>query len=142
VNYADRVQETTTTAGTGAITMAGAVAGYRTFASAFVTGTQISYCLVDGSAWEVGYGTLTTGSPWTMSRDILIASSSGALIDLSGGSTTVFCTAPAPQVDWPTVGETVAAADTLTIPAGRQLVMATNLNVLGALNSYGNLAVI
>jgi hypothetical protein len=142
MQYADRIQETTTTAGTGAVSMGGAASGYRAFSSAFVTGTQVSYCLVDGTAWEVGYGTLTTGSPWTMSRDLLIASSTGSAINLSGGSTTVFNTASAGQVDWPTVGTTIAAADTVTVPAGRQMNMTTNLGVLGALNLLGDLAVL
>jgi len=122
--------------------MGGASAGYRAFSSAFVTGTQVSYCLVDGMAWEVGLGTLTSGSPWTMSRDVLIASSTGALINLSGGSTTVFNTAPAPQVDWPVIDKTVAAADVVTIPAGTQMLMAGNWNVLGTVNALGDLAVL
>ena len=103
MQFGDRVWETTTTSGTGPVSMGGAVAAYRTFASTFVSGTQTAYTLVDGNNWEVGYGTLTSGSPWTMSRDIVLSSSNaGALITLSGGTTQVFCDAPAAQTDWPT----------------------------------------
>jgi len=143
MNYADRVQETTTTAGTGTVTMAGAVSGYRTFAaSGIASGTQVAYCLVDGTAWEVGYGTLTTGGSWTLSRDILIASSTGAVLSLSGGSTTVFLTHPSPQDDWPTVAASIAAGDILNVPAGRRLTTATDLTILGAVNALGDLAIL
>lgn len=143
MNYADRVQETTTTAGTGAVSMAGAVAGYRALsASGIATGTQIAYCLIDGTAWETAYGTAVTGTPWTVSRDILIASSTGAFLNLSGGATVFFLTAPAPQIDWPTVAETVAAGETLNIPAGRRLTTSVDLAVLGACSCLGDLSIL
>lgn len=96
---ADRVQETTSTAGTGAITLAGAVAGYRTFASGFPQKPcLVSYCLVNGNNWEVGKGTVnSTGT--TLTRDFIRSSSNaGALISLSGSSN-VFCTASAELLD-------------------------------------------
>lgn len=141
MQYADRVQETTTTAGTGSISMVGASAGFLPF-STFPTGQQIPYALTDGTAWEVGLGTLTAGSPWVLSRDILLASSTSAFLSLSGGTTTVWCDHPAAQSDWPTVNTIIAAADVLTIQAGRQLVAATNLNVLGSINALGDLAIL
>lgn len=84
---ADRVKETTTTSGTGTITLAGAVSGYRTFTSAFATGTVVPYCIIDGTAWETGYGTLATSS--TLTRNFQ-ASSTGSILSLSGGTSTVF----------------------------------------------------
>ena len=139
-NFADRVQETTTTAGTGTVTLAGAVAAYQSFASAFVSGEQVAYRLLDGSNWEVGYGTFTTGF---LSRDIVVASSSGGSpITLSGGSTSVVCTGLAAGFDWPTHATTIAAADVLTVPAGRQLVMASNLLIAGSLVALGDVAIL
>jgi hypothetical protein len=140
-NFADRVQETTTTAGTGIVTLAGAVAAYQSFASAFPSGTQVAYRLLDANNnWEVGYGTFTTGS---LSRDTVIASSNaGALITLSGGSTSVVCTGPARSFDWPTQATTIAAADVLTVPAGRQLVMHSDLNVVGSIIANGDIAIL
>jgi hypothetical protein len=54
----DRVQETTTTTGTGSVTLAGAVTGYQTFA-AVGDGNTTYYCIADqgGANWEVGIGT-------------------------------------------------------------------------------------
>lgn len=95
---ADRVKETTTTTGTGTVTLAGASAGYRTFASAFTDGNAVYYCIVSGNNWEVGIGTFTaTGT--TLSRDTITASSNaGAAISLSGTSD-VFCTLPAVEIE-------------------------------------------
>lgn len=96
-NFADRVQETTTTAGSGTITLGGAVAGFNSFAQAFASGTpNVAYRLLDGVAWEVGYGTFTTGF---LSRDSVLASTNAnAQLVLSGGSVSVVCTAPAATI--------------------------------------------
>lgn len=89
--YYDRVQETTTTSGTGTVTLAGAVASYRTFASVFPSGAnRVFYCIIDGNAWEVGDGIYTT-SGTTLARNRVFASSnSNNLISLSGGTSLVF----------------------------------------------------
>ncbi len=92
--YADRVKETTTTSGTGTVTLAGAVAGFQAF-SVFATGTRVRYCIVDGNAWEVGDGVYTT-SGTTLSRlNVYASSNSNALVSLSGGTSIVFCDLPA-----------------------------------------------
>jgi hypothetical protein len=112
---ADRVQETTATAGTGAVTLAGAVTGYRTFADGFGTAPLIvQYLIVSGSAWEVGKGTFngTTG----LTRDnVRSSSNSNALITLSGTSN-VFCTAGAELLDNANVGMQVAQFTGLAMP--------------------------
>jgi len=89
----DRVKETTSTAGTGTLTLAGAETGFQTF-SVIGNGNTTYYALISGSAWEVGLGTYTL-SGTTLSRDIVLESSnSGNKISLTGVST-VFCTYPA-----------------------------------------------
>jgi hypothetical protein len=94
-SVADRVKETSNTAGTGTLTLAGAVAGYQSFASAFATGTVVYYCIVDGNAWEVGYGAFTTSGTTLARTTILASSNSGAAINCSGAGEIVFCTMPA-----------------------------------------------
>jgi hypothetical protein len=139
-NFADRVQETTTTAGTGTLTLGGAVAAYQSFATAFPTLTQVAYRLLDGNNWEVGYGTFTTGF---LSRDYVVQSSNAnALISLSGGSTSVVCTGLAQAFDWPTYATIVPAADILVIPAVRQLVMASDLTIQGSIIALGDIAIL
>ena len=112
---ADRVQETTSTTGTGAVTLAGAVAGYQSFATGFGTGSRfIGYLLVSGTAWEVGKGTFdgTTG----LTRDTVRSSSnSNALITLAGTSN-VFCTASAEILDNANTGMVSAQARGWALP--------------------------
>jgi len=97
IGFADRVKDTTTSTGTGSITLAGsAPTGYRTFASAFATGSRVYYCISSssGSEWEVGFGTLTAST--TLARtQVLASSNSGSAVNLSAGTKDVFCTFPA-----------------------------------------------
>ena len=90
---ADRVKETTTTSGTGNVTLAGAASGYRSFNTAFGVGPSFYYCIVDGTAWEVGAGTLS-GATTLVRNTIFKSTNSNTAISLSGGSADVFCTAP------------------------------------------------
>ena len=103
----DRVLETSTTAGTGTLTLAGAATGYQSFTTGIGVGNQTYYCIYDPTAntWEVGTGTLLTGT--TLSRTTVYANSSGttALISFAANSKNVFCTAPATKyVDQSDVG--------------------------------------
>lgn len=93
---ADRVQETTTTTGTGTVTLAGAVTGFQSFA-AVGNGNSTYYTIAaqSGSDWEVGIGTYTS-SGTTLSRDTVLSSSnSGSLVNFSAGTKSVFVTLPA-----------------------------------------------
>src|ERR1043165_3563510 len=92
----DRVKETSITTGTGTITLAGAVTGYRSF-SVVGNGSTVFYCIEmqDLSAWEVGSGTYTS-SGTTLSRSTVLASSnSGSLVNFAAGTKNVFLVAPA-----------------------------------------------
>jgi hypothetical protein len=86
---ADRVQETSTTTGTGTLTLAGASTGFRTFTAAFGNGVSVYYVIAGGSEYEIGIGTTGAG---TLSRDtVLQSSNAGALVPLSAGLKDVFC---------------------------------------------------
>ena len=112
---ADRVQETTATTGTGTVTLAGAVTGYRTFASGFgASPVRVNYLLVSGSLWEVGIGTFNGTT--SLTRDtVLSSSSSGSAITLAGTSN-VYCTAPAELLDNATNGHSYAMARGFAMP--------------------------
>lgn len=108
---ADRVKETTTTAGTGALSLGGAAVGYRAFSTAFATGDTVYYCIEGGSEWEVGIGTLTSGSPWTMARTTVLASSNaGAAVSFSAGTKNVFCTAAESSIGYRNIPQNAKSA--------------------------------
>ncbi len=90
---ADRVQETTTTTGSGVLTLAGAVTNFKTFASRMATSDTCWYAIVDStnSAWEVGLGTLASST--TLDRTAVTASSnSDAAVSFAAGTKNVFIT--------------------------------------------------
>lgn len=90
----DRVMETTSSTGTGTITLGGSVAGYQSF-SVVGDGNTTYYAIDGGSEWEVGIGTYTA-SGTTLSRDtVLESSNSGSLVNFSSGTKNVFVTYPA-----------------------------------------------
>ena len=90
----DRVQETSTTTGTGTITLAGAVTGFQSF-SVIGNSNTTYYAIVGGSEWEVGLGTYTS-SGTTLSRDTILESSNGGTaVNFSAGTKNVFVTYPA-----------------------------------------------
>jgi hypothetical protein len=91
---ADRVKETTTTTGTGTVTLDGAATGFQSFA--VVGNGNTTYYTIAGqgtSEWEVGIGTYTS-SGTTLSRDTVLASSAGApsKTNFSAGPKDVFVT--------------------------------------------------
>jgi hypothetical protein len=90
----DRVQETSTTTGTGTLTLGGAVSGFQSF-SVIGNANTTYYAIVGGTEWEVGLGTYTL-SGTILSRDTILASSnSGSAVNFSAGTKNVFVTYPA-----------------------------------------------
>jgi len=90
----DRVKETSTTSGTGAVTLGSAYGGFQTFADAIGNNNKTYYGIEDGVNWEIGIGTYTSSSN-SLSRDVVLSSSTGSKLSLSGGVSTIFCTYPA-----------------------------------------------
>lgn len=140
----DRVKETTTTTGTGTVTLAGAAAGFQSFA-AVGNGNQTFYAIVDAAtgAWEVGVGTYTS-SGTTLSRTTVVSSSNaGSLVDFAAGSKDVFVTYPSSRavyldaagsavttLDIGTLGASTANITTANITAGTVSTAPTSANDL------------
>jgi hypothetical protein len=108
---ADRVQEYSTTTGTGTLTLSGAYAGFQTFAAGIGNGNTCYYTITsDTNQWEVGIGTVGVG---TLARTTLISSSTGSLVSFVG-TLTVFVTYPAEKAVY-------SDGTTIVAPAGALL---------------------
>lgn len=110
----DRVKETTTSTGTGNITLAGAATGYVSFGSVYSVGDeQVPYVIQGTSDWEVGLGTYSATN--TLRRDRVLASSNaGSLVNFGAGTRDVFVTAAADVLD--VTGKKVALIRGLAMP--------------------------
>ena len=94
----DRVKETTTTTGTGTISLGGAQTNFETFVAGVGNSNTTYYAIVHRSnaEFEVGLGTITDASPDTLARTTIISSSnSDSAVNFSAGTKDVFCTLPA-----------------------------------------------
>lgn len=102
--YADRVMDTSTTTGTGNITLSGTpVTGYRDFNTVFGTSVTFDYAIVavDGSGvptgeWEVGEGYLSAST--TLVRATPLSGSASTPVSFSAGTKRVFATLSASDV--------------------------------------------
>jgi len=92
----NRVRETTSTEGTGAVTLGGAVGGFQTFAAGIGNSNTTYYAISLNSEgeWEVGRGTLNGDSSTLTRTEPLESSNSDSAVDFSAGSKEVFCTLP------------------------------------------------
>jgi hypothetical protein len=130
---ADRVRETTTTTGSGNLTLAGAVTGFQTF-SAVGNANQTYYVISSpgSTEWEVGIGTYTAIGT-TLSRDVILASSNaGSVVTLSAGTKDVFVSYPASRFQPRVVTVTDATSITPNINTS-DIVAQTNTQVAGTL---------
>ena len=100
--FHDRVLETTTTTGTGDITPAGAVAGFRTFSSVLSDADTFDYVIyaadangAPAGAWEVGTGTWNSG---VIERLPQASSNGGGLVDFAAGPKYIMLSANAATI--------------------------------------------
>jgi len=93
----DRVKESSTTSGTGAIALAGVVQGYETFSAGIGNDNETYYAIYEQgtSNWEVGRGTLDATSANLARTEVISSSNSDAAVNFTGGTLDVFCTLPA-----------------------------------------------
>jgi hypothetical protein len=98
--FANRVRETSIAgfSGTGAYSLAGAPSGSQSFVQGIGNGNTTCYIATNGVSWEINLGTVTDGSPDTLSRDWFIASSTGSAINWSSATLDIFVFQPAETI--------------------------------------------
>ena len=123
---ADRVRDTSTTTGTGNITVSGsAPLGYRTFSTVLSVSDTFYYCIQGQSTseWEVGLGTYSSANVFARTT-VLSSSASGSAVSFSSGTKDVFITlaadktlqiGPSSSVTVPTVIGGTTASSSLTL---------------------------
>ncbi len=129
----DRVKETTTTTGTGAVSLAGAVTGFETFAAGVGNSNTTYYCIAhqDQAEFEVGLGTLDGDSSDLTRTTVISSSNSDSAVNFSSGTKDVFCTLPASKLIFEdanndaTVGRNLTVTGDLTV-SGDDITLATN----------------
>lgn len=143
----DRVKETTTTTGTGTVSLAGAEEGFESFVAGVGTGNDTYYSIFAGTEFEVGRGTVTSGTPDTLSRTTVISSSnSDALVNFSAGEKTVICTYPASKAPSASMDATAYInTHSSTISEDQNIdsaVLAGPVTITGTVVATGTLAII
>ncbi|PSL23481.1 hypothetical protein [Dyadobacter jiangsuensis] len=164
---ADRVFETSTTTGTGTLSLGGPVDGFQAFVTGVGSGAKVPYTITQADisgvivSWECGIGTVTDASPDTLARNtVLKSSNANAPVNFGSGTKNVYLGFIADIV--PTRDENLnfiehfgvvggtANALTLTLPVAPKAYsdamtirgFATQANAAGALqvnvNSLGN----
>ena len=129
----DRVKETTTTTGTGTVSLGGATTGFETFAAGIGNSNTTYYVIAHQTAneWEVGLGTLDGDSSDLARTTVISSSNSDSAVDFAAGTKDVFCTVPASKLlvedanNDITIGRNLTVTGDLTI-SGDDLTMGTN----------------
>ena len=113
----DRVKETSTTTGTGAITFAGAVSGFETFSAGIGNSNTTYYVIAHQTAneWEVGHGTLAADSSTITRTNVYTSSNSDSAVDFAAGTKDIFCALPASKAVVEDHSNNVSIGNNLTI---------------------------
>lgn len=129
IKHKTRVKETASNkpnASTAFSLPGSAATGYRTFASAYANTDQLPYHATNGTDWESGIGTFTTGSPNTLVRSVIYESSNAdAAVDFSAGANVDVV------VEWP-AGAGGAAHNTSYINGMSLLYSSASAFIVGA----------
>jgi len=88
----NRIKETTTTSGSGTMSLAGAVQGFSRFNTYYTNGDTLFYCIVSDVDYEIGKGTYNSN---TVSRDqVLSSTNSNNKVNFLSNTKQIYVTYP------------------------------------------------
>ena len=127
---ADRVKETSTSAGATTFALAGAATGYRSFASVCSIGDTFYYAISHQTSneWETGLGTYS-GTDTLTRTTVHSSSNSGSTVNFSAGTKEVFLALTATQLS--TLGTVSSVTGTGTV---------NGISLSGTVTGTGNIA--
>lgn len=137
---ADRVRDTTTTTGTGSVTLANsAPTGYRTFGSVCANNDTVFYVIAHQSAdeWEVGYGTYSTTGPALARTTVISSSNSNAAVNFSAGTKDVLLDSPAIAQSWGVLVTTPSSNQNDYAPTGLEFCNRLGINASASIKLTG-----
>lgn len=105
----DRVQETTTTTGTGAVSLGGAVTNFVTFSSVMANADTTYYAIISSTDWEVGLGTYATSGNTLARTTVYASSNAGAAVNFAAGTKYVYVDALADRLLMKDANNTIAS---------------------------------
>jgi hypothetical protein len=129
----DLVQETSTSTGTGALTLAGAVTRRQAF-SAVLSNADTCYVLIESASaaeWEISLATYNSGGN-TLSRGTVLSSSTGSAVSFSAGTKTISLIAPA--------AKSIVEDNNGDVSITRDAAIGRNATVAGTLGVTGTLS--
>lgn len=118
IRFPARAKQTSATAGTGTLNLDAPAGATKSLVTLLGDGKKCLYVLANASSYERGIGTITAGSPDTLSRDVLLDSSTAA------------------KINWPAAGTIDVFAD---MEPGRRGVVAFSADTTMALADIGAL---
>lgn len=137
---ADRVKDTSTTTGTGSLTLSNsAPSTYRTFGSVCANNDTCFYGIAHQSAneWEVGYGTYSTTGPALARTTVIASSNAGAAVNFSSGTKDVWIDSPAIAQSWGVLVTTPSSNQNDYAPTGLEFCNRLGINASASIKLTG-----
>lgn len=135
------VQETTTTTGTGTITLLGPVTGWLDFDSQLGAADTCPYTIENATQKESGIGTFQTGPDRLERTTVLYSTNGGSLVDFSAGTKNVYGALPGELVASlldPAAAAGILARTAAQTYAARTLTAGTGISIANGSGVSGN----
>ena len=136
----DRIRETTTTTGTGDVSLGGADATFDTFSSCMSNSDTTYYAIVhttyNTDEWEVGLGTYNSTTNALARTTVLAGSNGTSAVNFSAGDKNIFITFPSDA----SAGRTILGLGTAATTASTDYAAASHTHTLSDITDAGTAA--